>query len=61
MGMHSYFPMEGASLILGNDLAGGKVLVKLEVTAVPVVTDYPDSLARKYPAVFSACAVTRVM
>lgn len=29
-----YVPIEGVSFILGNDLAGGKVLVNPEVTAV---------------------------
>ncbi len=50
--------MDGVSLILGNDLAGGKVFPS------PVVVDMPDlspdsDIAACFPSVFPACAVTR--
>ena len=60
VGVRPCFPIEGVSFLLGNDLAGGKVLVKPEL-AVPMVTECNDKLAQKYPGVFSACAVTRAM
>lgn len=37
------FPIKGVDFILGNDLAGGKILVMPEVTAIPVVTEYSDN------------------
>lgn len=48
--------MDGVSLILGNDLAGGKVFPS------PVVVDTPDlspdsDIAACFPSVFPACAV----
>lgn len=43
------------SFILGNELAGGKVLINPEVTAVPF-SECPDELERKYPEVCSICA-----
>ena len=61
VGVRPCFPIEGVSFLLGNDLAGGRVLVKPEVTVVPMVTESNDRLAQKYPGVFSACAVPRAM
>lgn len=52
-------PIKGVDLILGNDLAGGRVL------PVPEVLDSPDSgpgsddVSQKHPGVFPACVVTR--
>lgn len=51
--------VEGVSLLLGNDIAGGKV------SPVPEVTDRPQTnvsdivLVQKYPQVFPACVLTR--
>ena len=58
MGVHPSFPIEIMDFILGNNLAGGKILVK---PVVPVVAESPDKLTQEYPEVFSACAVTRAM
>lgn len=55
--VHPRFPIQGVSFLLGNDLAGGKVLVTPEVTPVPV-RQSPDELAERFPKVFAACAVT---
>lgn len=49
-----------SQFILGNDLAGGKVLVNPEVTAV-LSSGRFDELEQKYPELFSVCAVTRAM
>lgn len=54
------FPVEGVAFVLGNDLAGGKVLLTPEVTAVPLL-EHPDELQRKFLGVFPVCAVTRSM
>lgn len=55
------FPIKGVDFLLGNDLAGGKILVSPEVTAVPFLSEGPDELQVKYPTVFPVCAVTRSM
>ena len=55
-------PVEGVDVILGNDLAGGRVWPSGPppplVTAVPLETNENDC-ADEFPEVFSACAVTR--
>ena len=60
VGVSPQFPIEGVALILGNDLAGGKVLLNPEVTAIPLIEQSAE-LQREYPGVFSVCAVTRAM
>ncbi|XP_058610941.1 uncharacterized protein LOC131526610 [Onychostoma macrolepis] len=52
-------PVGGVQFILGNDLAGGKVMPLLEVFDNPVLSDQPDELLRSYPETFPVCAVTR--
>lgn len=58
VGIRTSLPVKGITLILGNDLAGGKVLPAPEVTDVPQVCPMVD-VADLHPEVFSACAVTR--
>lgn len=60
VGVRSKLPVEGVSFILGNDLAEGKILLNPEVITVPL-TEQPDELQKKFPNVFSVCAVTRAM
>lgn len=63
LGIRPILPVDGVSLILGNNLAGGRVWVNespsLVVTDAPSCTDGLDDSARQYPKVFVACAVTR--
>lgn len=61
VGVCSHVPIKGVSFILGNDLAGGRVLATPEVIPIPVVSEVPDELAQKHPGVFPVCAVTRAM
>ncbi len=56
VGVRSRLPVEGVSLILGNDLAGGKVFPHPIVTNTPVCD---VELGSQFPSTFSACAVTR--
>ena len=58
VGLRAQLPIEGVTLLLGNDLAGGKMLINPEVIAVPL-PENSDDLALKFPKVFSACAMTR--
>lgn len=63
MGVRTSLPMEGVDIILGNDLAGGKVWKEvpppLDVTVSPQCSEEADECARKHPKVFAACVVTR--
>ncbi|KAL1258996.1 hypothetical protein QQF64_009573 [Cirrhinus molitorella] len=45
VGVHECLPVKGVDLILGNDLAGGKVFPVLEVFDKPMVCDQPDELS----------------
>ncbi len=59
MGVRSQLPVEGVDLILGNDLAGGKVFLQ------PIVVDTPERLkelsgeAEQFPSAFPVCVITR--
>ncbi len=58
VGVRSSLPVKGVTVILGNDLAGGKVLPVPEVTDVPSVCLDSNDVAHFHPEVFSTCAVT---
>uniref|UniRef100_A0A3B1J3T9 Gypsy retrotransposon integrase-like protein 1 n=1 Tax=Astyanax mexicanus TaxID=7994 RepID=A0A3B1J3T9_ASTMX len=51
-------PVDGIAVILGNDLAGGKVFPILEILDTPVL-DCPEMFEKVSPDVFPACVVTR--
>ena len=51
-------PVRGVTFLLGNDIAGGKVMRVLEVQERPEILQ-PDVLAQDVPEVFPVCAVTR--
>ncbi len=59
IGVRECLPVKGLELILGNDLAGGRVFPVLEVFDNPMLSDQTDELTEAYPEVFPACAVTR--
>lgn len=61
-------PIEGVSVILGNDLAGARMwadtdplTVPAETESVPLVIPSPDENSKEFPNVFTACVVTRAM
>lgn len=58
VGVRVALPVQGAALILGNDLAGGRVFPVLEVLDKPSLPVL-DDLAKKFPGVFPACVLTR--
>lgn len=52
--------MNGVALIIGNDLAGGKVLPFPEVIENTVYDSVTSGeLASEFPSVFAACVVTQ--
>ncbi|XDV36854.1 hypothetical protein PO909_006570 [Leuciscus waleckii] len=52
-------PVKGVDFILGNDLAGGKVMSVIEVVEEPNAFCELEGLSETYYDVFPACAVTR--
>ena len=61
IGMRPSLPVEGISLILGNDLAGEKVMVDPRVVDKPRDDERTERLAEKFPGIFPASVVTRSM
>ena len=51
-----FLPIKGVDFILGNDIAGGKVVPAPEVLDSPVLDSGNDL---EHSEIFSACAVTR--
>ena len=60
IGMRPSLPVEGISLILGNDLAGEKVIVDPRVVEKPR-DKKTERLAEKFPGIFPASVVTHSM
>ena len=61
IGMRPSLPVEGISLILGNDLAGERVMVDPRVVEKPRDDEKTERLAEKFPGIFPAFVVTRSM
>ena len=57
-GMRLSLPVEGISLILGNDLVGEKVMVDPRVAEKPRDNEKMERLAEKFPVIFPASVVT---
>ena len=55
VGTRPTLPIKGVSLLLGNDLAGGKV------TSKPITLDSTEKLGEVIPGIFPSCAVTRAI
>ena len=54
-------PTKGVSLLLGNDLAGGKMVADPKVTSKPVTLVSTEELEEVIPSIFPSCAVTQAM
>ena len=61
VGARPSLPIEGVHLILGNDLAGDKVVVNPVMTEKPEVTTTIDPIEDEIPDLYPSCAVTRAM
>ena len=59
IGMRLSLPVEGITLMLGNDLAGGKVMVDPRVVEKPRDDEKTEKLAEKFKGIFPASVVTR--
>ena len=51
--------MRGTSILLGNDLTGGKVIPHPRVVAEPSVSEKTFKIGDRYPGVFLSCVITR--
>ena len=54
-------PVKGVSLVLGNDLAGDKVMINPCVSSHPCSLDNTDAKVQDTPGLYPVCAVTRAM
>ena len=61
VGVRPTLPVKGVSFLLGNDLAGDKVVVNPVVVNEPCTFDNTEQLQKEIPNIFPACAVTRAM
>ena len=61
VGIRQTLPFKGVHLLLGNDLAGDKVVVNPLVTDTPCMDQSPDSIEQELPDLYPSCAVTRAM
>ena len=59
VGIQRSLPFEGVHLILGNDLAGDKVVVNAVVTEKPRFEQSPDPVEKEILGLHPACAMTR--
>ena len=61
VGIRPSLPFKGVHLLLGNDLAGDKVVVDPLLTSTPCVDQPPDPIEQEIPDLYPSCAVTRTM
>ena len=61
VGIRQTLPFKGIHLLLGNDLAGDKVVVNRLVTDIPCMDRSPDPIAQELPGLYPLCAVTGAM
>ena len=61
VGIRPSLPFKGVHLLLGNDLAGDKVVVDPLLTNTPYVDQPPDPIKQEIPDLYPSCAVTKAM
>ena len=61
IGVRPSLPVEGISLILGNDLAGEKVMVDPRVVGKPKDDEKTKKLTENFPGIFPASVTTHSM
>ena len=61
VGIRPSLPFKGVHLLLGNDLAGDKVVVDPLLTSTPCVDQLLDPFEQEIPDLYPSCAVTRAM
>ena len=61
VGIRPSLPFKGVHLLLGNDLAGDKVVVNPLLTYTPCIDQPPDPIQQEMPEMYPSCAVARAM
>ena len=61
VGIQPSLPVKGVHLLLGNDLAGDKVVVNPLLTTMPCIDQPPDPIEQEIPDLYPSCAITRAM
>ena len=61
VGIRPTLPVQGVSFILGNDLAGERVMAEPCVSNKPQINEASEDNGMPIPDIFPACAVTRMM
>ena len=61
VGIRQTLPFKGVHLLLGNDLAGDKVVVNPLVTDTPCMDQSPDPIEQELSDLYPSCAFTRAM
>ena len=61
VGVRPSLPFKGVHLLLGNDLAGDKVVVNPLLTNIPCIDQPPDPIEQEIPDLYPSSAVTRAM
>ena len=61
LGIRPSLPFDGVHLLLGNDLAGNKVVINPVVTENPCLNQTSDPIEKEIPGLYPSCAVTRAM
>ena len=61
VGIRPSLPVQGVSLILGNNLAGEKVMVNPCMSPNPHLSSGPEEIELNVPGVFPSCAITLAM
>ena len=61
VGIRPSLSFKGVHLLLGNDLAGDKVVVNPLLTNIPCIDQPPDPIEQEIPDLYPSCAVTRAM
>ena len=61
VGVRSSLPIDGVHFLLGNDLAGEKVVPSPDVTNKPKIEEVIDPFLEEIPYIYPTCTVTRAM
>ena len=61
VGIRQTLPLKGVHLLLGNDLAGDKVVVNPLVTEILCMDQSPNPIEQELPDLYPSCAITRAM
>ena len=61
VGIRPSLPFKGVHSLLGNDLAGDKVMVNPLLTNIPCIDQPPHPIEKEIPDLYPSCAVTRDM